>query len=92
MAISKEKTLSNGAVGNYWKIYEVKILKINMRITYYMVLYMDKAHADLDQRLGPDKSFEAEVSKSELIGDIIALGYAKIKAANDPDLVDGQDV
>lgn len=92
MAISKEKTLENGAIGDYWKIAQIIINKIDMHMHINLSLFSDKVHADQGLRLGCDKDFVIKLIKDDLKGDVVALAYAKIKLAQDADLVDGQDV
>lgn len=92
MAISKEKTLDNGAIGDYWKIAQIIINRIDMHIHVNLSLFSDKAHADQGLRLGCDKDFIFAISRDDLKADIIALAYGKIKIMKDADLVDGEDV
>lgn len=94
MAIQKDKSLDNGVSGNYWKIAQVIINKIDMHAHYQLCLYLDQAHADQGQRLGCDKDFTFEITKDQLDKNMIGLGYDNIKAMDpiDDDLKGGQDV
>lgn len=100
MAIQKEMTLANGAVGAYWKIVEVTISKRSIgivasgpRISCILSLFVDKAYSDKGMGIGMDKAFSFVVTdKEELKADLIALAYSKIKEKQDGDLVDGKDV
>lgn len=82
MAIQKDKTLTNGASGNYWKIIHESVDKIGLIGSWVIALYFDKSHADAKTPdLGLRKVYSATVTGVELQGgSITALGYVKIKA------------
>jgi len=94
MAIQKSKILDNGATGNYWKINAVTITKNSMNIYFGLVLYADKDHGDSGSPGLLLKDFNFPITKDQLSGDIVALGYTSIKAMNpeDSDLAGGVDV
>jgi len=94
MAIQKSKTLPNGATGSYWKIAKVIVDKnpLMMHAHVILQLYADKAHADVNQPLGFSKPFEFSLTKADLVGDVVATLYAKLKAANYSELAGGTDV
>lgn len=109
MAIQKQKDLPSGISGNYWKISKVNLDTVNSRCGYSISLFKDKATSDAGaSSLGFSKSFQFPLSDEELVGDLRAVGYAKIKEkaamlvmnlqgeqtniAFDPDLANGIDV
>lgn len=81
MAIQKSKTLSNGAVGNYWKITQLSIDRMSKNLVCVISLFSDKAHADAKApNLGLNKTYSFSITKSDLVGDLVELSYTKIKA------------
>ena len=81
MAIQKTLTLPNGTSGNYWKITSVTIDKISMSVSFTVSLFFDKAVSDAkNPSLGVQKHFSFSVTKTDLVGDLVAFGYAHIKA------------
>ncbi len=79
MAMQKEKTLLNGATGNYWKVTHVTCDKMAMEITVVISLFLDSTHR-MGKDLGLSKTFKEPVTKNELATDITSLAYAKVKA------------
>jgi hypothetical protein len=81
MALSKAKTMANGASGNYWKITSAVVNKKNMSVVWTLTLFMDKAHADAGSPLGSSYQFTClGLTKAQLAMDILALGYVNIMA------------
>lgn len=85
MALQKEITLSNGAVGNYLKIDAYAVNRRELNLTVRLALFKDAAYKD-GLAISPGKEYSFTCTKEELNGDVVALGYAKIKAKNDPEL------
>lgn len=81
MAIKKSKTLANGASGEYWKITSVIVDKISMSCTYQVSLYLSKGISiEKKPSLGLVKTYRFEMTPEELRGNLVSIGYAKIKA------------
>lgn len=83
MAILKQKTLSNGAVGEYWRITYIHIDRQNLRITGNIALFKDKATSDGGgPPLGAMKSFTFPFTMSEFLASTNAISfiYSKIVA------------
>ena len=92
MAIQKTKTLANGMTGNYWKITSVSVDKQSMKLKVTMALFVAQANTATSPIPTTNKLFTFTVTKVDLMGDLVALCYASIKAKNDPDLTGGTDV
>lgn len=92
MAIQKDKLVNSILVGNYWKVTQTIVDKINMKANYSMALYPNKDVAVAGAPIGCGKSFSFDITDQDLAGDIVALGYDKIKNLKDPDLDGGLDV
>lgn len=83
MAIQKEKTLSNGAVGNYWRIMSINIDRQNFTIVGRIALFKDAASSAAGSPpLGQIKSFSFPFTMEEFAAspNAIAFIYTKIKA------------
>lgn len=83
MAIQKEKTLPNGAVGNYWRITTITIDRQNLRIAGQIALFKDQAASVAGAPpLGAVKTFRFGFTMAEFLGspNAIAFIYTKIKA------------
>lgn len=83
MAIQKEKTLSNGAVGNYWRITSIFIDRQHLRIVGNIALFKDQATSNAGASpLGAEKSFSFPFTMVEFAAapNAIAFIYNKIKA------------
>lgn len=89
MALQKEKTLANGAVGNYWRISGMRFERATMKIDFIVDLYKDET-AGLTP-LGCSHQFSFILLQQEIVGNLIALAYNKIKAfaASDIPNIDG---
>lgn len=77
MALSKSKTLPNGAIGSYWRIMSATLNKQTMTVTCHVELCMDQAHNT--SPLGCAKTYIYTVNKTQSEGDLVAQGYAYIK-------------
>jgi len=81
MGLEKTKTLPNGTSGKYWKITALNCDKVNLKVTFHISLFINKAHSDAKgSSLDITKVFHFTCTSLELSGDLTALGYAKIKA------------
>lgn len=80
MAIEKETTLKNGAVGNYWRIVYISVDNMGMRMTGSMGLFKDKAFSDGGGRPLTVRQFSFPFTKQEFISSpsVINLTYVKI--------------
>lgn len=81
MAIQKDKTLPNGAQGNYWRILSIVIDRQAFVATGRIALFKDKAASDAGKPpLGMVKSFNFTFQVSDIVGstNIISLIYSKI--------------
>lgn len=105
MALQKEKTLPNGAVGNYWRISALQFNRATMKLDMVISLYKDSTPTLAPLSNGHVVS--TVLTPQELVGNLVAMAYTKIKAyANSdvpnidgngthkgiPDLVDAIDV
>lgn len=79
MALNKQKTLVNGAVGEYWKVTHFTVDKMDLVIKISLELFKSAIQKDIAS-LGVVKSFEFPITLVELTGDLVALCYAKVKA------------
>lgn len=78
MALSKSKTLANGATGSYWRISNATLDKQTMIVTYTVVLCQDQAHKDAP--LATHRAYQMAISVDNAKGDLVAQGYTYIKA------------
>lgn len=80
MALQKDKTLSNGSEGNYWKIISEVYDKVSLQCTWVIALFKDKDICDAgNPSLGLEKTYTYIATDEELAGDRTALGYTQIK-------------
>lgn len=80
MALQKDKTLSNGAEGNYWKIVSETYDKITLQCTWVISLFKDQSICTSgNPSLGLEKTFTYIATDEQLCGDRTALGYTQIK-------------
>lgn len=83
MAIEKQKTMSNGSVGNYWRITSINIDRQNLRIAGAIALFKDKVASDAGAPpMGEHKTFRFPFTMSEFLAapNAVAFVYGKIKA------------
>lgn len=92
MALSKEKVSHSGSLGSYWKIINEAYDKRNLKARANLGLFVDKVCSDggLDA-LEVKKFYFEGLTKPELQGNRTALLYDKIKASEDPDLINAED-
>ena len=90
MALQKEKTLANGISGDYWKIVEISLNRLQKKARCLISLFKDAAHKDTSP-VGPSLQFEFALTDQEMAGDITAVLYAKIKTYANSDIpnIDG---
>lgn len=81
MAIQKSKTLSNGAVGNYWRIISITTNRMTMEVEWVMALFKDKETSQAGAApLGALKKFVFKCTREQVGSDLTQLGYEKIRA------------
>lgn len=83
MAIQKEKTLPNGAVGNYWRVLSINIDRQNLNIVGRIGLFKDAATSAAGKPpLNCVKSFSFPFTMSEFLSatNAVSFTYGKIKA------------
>jgi hypothetical protein len=83
MAIQKEKTMPNGAVGNYWRIMSINIDRQNLKIAGKIALFKDAASSAAGMPpLGMEKTFRFSFTMQEFAAatNAVAFAYNKIKA------------
>lgn len=79
MALKKLKTLDSGVTGDYFKITLAQLDKIGRKVMYHMDLFLNEANKNskpLDYR----KYFTFDLTTEEMNGNIVAIGYIKIKS------------
>lgn len=84
MAITKSKTLPNGAVGDYWRIMDITIDRQALVIHANIALFKDQATSIAGAPpLGGFKHFRFTYTMSELTGitNVVSWVYTKILAA-----------
>lgn len=90
MSLQKTITLPNGISGNYLKIDAYAVDRNNLQLNVRLSLFVSEQYKDTAPIRNKEYTFT--VTKEELQGDVVALGYAKIKAKNDPELDGAIDV
>lgn len=81
MALLKEKTLQNGAVGNYWRVSQLSFNRASMKVSIRLDLYKDSTVGLAP--LGSSHLFEFTVTQQQLMGNLVSLAYTNIKAMID---------
>lgn len=80
MALSKSKTLANGATGDYWRIMAVTVDKASTKVTYMISLFTNSTIAGTNApSLGLTKVYSFNYTHDELVGNLLSIGYDKIK-------------
>jgi hypothetical protein len=93
MALQKEIVLSNGVDGNYLKIDSYQVNRTDNSLSVRLSLFKSVQYKDTKPINGAGKEYTfINLTKEQLEGDVVALGYALIKAKNDPDLAGATDV
>ncbi len=81
MALQKEKTLPSGESGNYWRISELHFQRNSMTVTANLSLYKSAELAAAGASPMPEsRQFVFTITQQELLGNVVAAAYAKIKA------------
>lgn len=86
MAIQKEKTLSSGVTGNYWRITTITVDSLNMKIVGQISLFKDQTASNAGKSpMAFSKTFRIPLNLPELLAaeNIIAYMYEKIQDAAD---------
>lgn len=93
MALLKQKTLSNGVSGEYWRLTSVSVCKtgVAFRVFCKLELYVNEAHKLTTPISGVSIMTSFEASSHDVAGNVVALCYEKIKEKNYPDLVGAVD-
>lgn len=92
MALKKEKSVFGGQVsGEYWKIIEIHINIIDSCMVVDLALYKNKDSAVSGLPLLAQKHLIIEIDSSDLLEDLRAMAYNKVKQLNDPDLSEAED-
>jgi hypothetical protein len=94
MALIKSTTLPSGITGEYWKLtsFAGKKSAGGATAAATLSLFKDAQHASSEPIGGASLSFKFEFTDQELVGNMPALLYQKIKDKNHPTLdgaVDG---
>ncbi len=84
MALQKEVTLPSGEVGDYWVASSMRFQRKGMQVDVTLALYKDAAHAAAGaDPLPKNYQFSFPVTQQQIVGNIVALAYVKIKAMID---------
>lgn len=94
MALQKSKTLPSGEIGDYWRVSYLTFSRKGMKVDLVLSLYKSAAIAASGAPpLPASYSFSFVVTQQELMGNLVALAYAKVKAMvavlHEPILGDG---
>lgn len=80
MAIQKTKTLPNGTSGDYWKITNVGIDRVEHKLIVTISLFLDaSASSTGKQPLLSTKIYRLSFTSGELLSDLINVIYTKVK-------------
>lgn len=77
MAFQKEKTLPNGAVGNYWRVSFLQFSRNSMSLVIVLDLYKDST-PNLAP-LGKSYTFQFTITQQEIVGNLVAWAYGKMR-------------
>lgn len=81
MALQKEKTLPSGESGNYWRISELHFRRAGMTVSATLSLYKSaELAAGGSSPLPASHTFIFVITQQEILGNVVAIAYAKIKA------------
>lgn len=81
MALKKLKELKDGTSGEYWAITHFNLNKKDKKIEYTVELYVNKLKKDEGKAPMPlSKSKKFALSDLEILGNLMEIGYQKIKA------------
>lgn len=82
MALQKAKTLPSGETGDYWRVSYLTFSRRGMKLDIQLSLYKSAAVAATEAPPFPfTYSFSFVITQQEIVGNLVAMAYAKIKAA-----------
>ena len=84
MALQKEKTLTSGVTGNYWRVSGLRFARDGMKLDMTVSLYKDATPTLAP--LGISHNFSFVLTPQELVGNLVAMAYTKIKAYANSDI------
>ena len=79
MALIKQKLLTNGVVGDYWKITRFNFDKPKLSVSYLVELFRDATYRDIAPVCDIKKTFVFTITKTQSTENLLALGYTLIK-------------
>lgn len=93
MALIKSTTLPSGVTGDYWKLtaFTVKKQGSIAKAAAQLELFKDSSYATSDAIPNTAIGFLFTLTPQELVGNVPALLYQKIKDKNHPTLVGATD-
>lgn len=91
MALSKQKELTSGVKGSYWKITALTVDIQNMTAYITLCLFLGKFTSHKEP-LDSIKYFSMPIEPSDLVGDLREKAYTHIKAQEDVDLAGAKSV
>lgn len=77
MALQKEKTLPSGVTGNYWRVSGLRFTRGDMQLDMTISLYKDGTPGLAP--LGAFYTVRVTLSPQDLLGNLVAMAYTKIK-------------
>lgn len=84
MALQKEKVLASGVSGNYWRVSMFHFDRDRMALEMRVSLYKDST-PNLAP-LGIHHNFKFTITQQEIVGNLVAWAYGKIKTYADSDI------
>lgn len=84
MALQKEKTLASGVSGNYWRVSMLQFDRSTMSLEMQVSLYKDST-PNLAP-LGVHHRFKFTITQQEIVGNLVAWAYTKIKDYAESDI------
>ena len=82
MALQKSKTLASGESGNYWRVSNLSFKRAGMVLDIELALYKDATLAAAGAAPLPcSHKFSFVITQQEIVGNLVAMAYTKIKAA-----------
>lgn len=82
MALQKSKTLASGESGNYWRVSNMRFSRADMSLEIEVALYKDATLAASGSSPLPfSYKFRFTITQQEIVGNLVAMAYTKIKAA-----------
>lgn len=77
MALQKEKVLASGVSGNYWRVSVLYFERDTMSLQMRLSLYKDSTPGLTP--LGIHHDFKFTITQQEIVGNLVAWAYNKIK-------------